>query len=161
LRLIFIGAVHRSQGMTLQRAVVNCCMKFWEHGQLYVTLSGVKSPGNLCILLPDDMDDFTIRPAVNVDVIQILETMQFSRPRLIPQISPGDNVESSIASIWRNYIKRIILPRRRLRRSRGSNSLGSQSRSWCCWNSWLAPGWDTSQCSYHITDLWEPTGDSI
>jgi hypothetical protein len=45
------------------------------------------------------MDDFTIRPAVDVDVVQILETVQSSRPLLISQISPGDNVESGIASI--------------------------------------------------------------
>jgi hypothetical protein len=64
-----------------------------------MALSGVKSLGDLWILLPDDMDNFTIRPAVEVDVVQILETMQSFRPLLIPQISPGDNVESGIASI--------------------------------------------------------------
>jgi hypothetical protein len=74
-------------------------MKFWEHGQLYVAVSGVKSPGELCILLSDDTDDFNIRPAVDVDVVQILETMQSSRPLPIPQISPSDNVEFGIASI--------------------------------------------------------------
>jgi hypothetical protein len=63
-----------------------------------VVLSGVKSPGDLCILLPDDMDDFTIRPAVDLDVVQIFGTIQSSRPLPIPQISPGDNVESCIAS---------------------------------------------------------------
>jgi hypothetical protein len=55
--------------------------------------------GNLCILLPDDMDDFIIRPPVDVDVVQILKTMQYSRRLPIPQISPGDNGESGIASI--------------------------------------------------------------
>jgi hypothetical protein len=63
-----------------------------------VALSGVKSPGDLCILLPDDMDDFTIRALVNLDIAQILETMQSSRPLLISQISPGNNVKSAIAS---------------------------------------------------------------
>jgi hypothetical protein len=67
--------------------------------QLYVALSGVKSPGDLCILLPDDMDNFTIRPVVDLDVVYILETMQSSTPVPISQISPGDNVESGIASI--------------------------------------------------------------
>jgi hypothetical protein len=47
----------------------------------------------------DDVDDFTIRPAADVDVAQILETMQSFRLLPIPQISPGDNVESGIASI--------------------------------------------------------------
>jgi hypothetical protein len=64
-----------------------------------VGVSGVKSPGDLCILVPDDMDDFTIHPAVDLDAVQILETMQSSRPLPIPQISPGDIVESGMASI--------------------------------------------------------------
>jgi hypothetical protein len=65
-----------------------------------MTLSGVKSSGDLCILLPDDADDFIIRPAVGVDVVQILETIQSSRSDLpIPQISPGDNIEFGIGSI--------------------------------------------------------------
>jgi hypothetical protein len=50
-------------------------------------------------LLPDDMDDFTIRPAVDVNIIQILEKTQSSGSRPIPQILPDDNVESGIASI--------------------------------------------------------------
>jgi hypothetical protein len=50
-------------------------------------------------LLPDDMNDFAIRPAVDVDVAQILETRPSSRPLPIPQNSPGDDVESDIASI--------------------------------------------------------------
>jgi hypothetical protein len=91
--------MHRSQGMTLQRAVIDRRTKFWERGQLYVALSGVKSPGDLCILLPDHMDDFAIRQAVDVDLVQILETMQSSKPLPIPQIWPSDNVESGIASI--------------------------------------------------------------
>jgi hypothetical protein len=64
-----------------------------------VAVSGVKSPGDLRILLPGDMDDFTVRTAVDIDVIQILETVQSSIPVPIPQISPGDKVESGIASI--------------------------------------------------------------
>jgi hypothetical protein len=44
------------------------------------------------------MDDFAIRPAVNPDIVQIFEMMQSARPLPIPQISPGDNVESGIAS---------------------------------------------------------------
>jgi hypothetical protein len=64
-----------------------------------VALSGIKSPGNLYILLPVDMDDFIIRPTVGVGVVQILETMQSSRPLPIPQIWPRDNVESGIGSI--------------------------------------------------------------
>jgi hypothetical protein len=85
--------------MTLQRAVINYGPKFWEHSQLYVALSRVKNPVDLCILRPDDMEDFTIRPLVGLDVVQILETMESSRDLSIPQISPGDNVESGVGSI--------------------------------------------------------------
>jgi hypothetical protein len=45
------------------------------------------------------MDDFTIRPPVDFDVVQILETMESSRALPIPQISPGHNVESGVGSI--------------------------------------------------------------
>jgi hypothetical protein len=45
------------------------------------------------------MDDFTIRAAVDVDAVQLLETMQSSRRLPIPQTTPGDNIESGIASI--------------------------------------------------------------
>jgi hypothetical protein len=84
LWLILSETVHRSQGMMFQQTVIDYCMKFWEYGQLYMVLSGVNSPGNLCILLTGDMDDFIIRAAVDVGVVQILETMQSSRPLPIP-----------------------------------------------------------------------------
>jgi hypothetical protein len=42
------------------------------------------------------------RPAVDVGVVQILETMQSSRSPSIPQNSPGDNTASGIASIDRS-----------------------------------------------------------
>jgi hypothetical protein len=45
------------------------------------------------------MDNFTIRPTIDLDVVQILETMESSRTLLILQISPGDNVESDVGSI--------------------------------------------------------------
>jgi hypothetical protein len=64
-----------------------------------VTVSRVKSSDDLCVLLQDDMDNFTIHPTVNLDVVEILSTMQSSRPLPIPKISPGDDVESGIASI--------------------------------------------------------------
>jgi hypothetical protein len=99
LRLIFAGTVHKSQGMTLRRAVIDYRTKFSEHTQLYVAFSRVKSPVDLCILLPDDTDDFAIRPSVDLDVIQILETMESSKALPIPQILPGDNVESGVGSI--------------------------------------------------------------
>jgi hypothetical protein len=65
-----------------------------------VALPGVKSPGDLCILLPDDTNGFTVHPATDVDVVQILETVQSSRALPIPQVSPGDNAKPGIASIY-------------------------------------------------------------
>jgi hypothetical protein len=44
------------------------------------------------------MDHFAIRPAVAVDFVQILETMQSSGSLPIPRISPDNTVESGIAS---------------------------------------------------------------
>jgi hypothetical protein len=99
LRLNFAGTVHRSQEMALQRAVIECRTKFWEHGQLYLAFSRVKSTVDLCILLSDDMDDFIIRPPVDHDVVQILKTMESSRALPIPQISPDDTVESGIGFV--------------------------------------------------------------
>jgi hypothetical protein len=64
-----------------------------------MALCVVNSSSDLCILFPGDMNDFVIRPAVDVAVVQILEMMQSSKSLPIPQISPGDNVESGIASI--------------------------------------------------------------
>jgi hypothetical protein len=64
-----------------------------------MVLSRVKSPVDLCILLPADTNNFTIRPPVDLDVIQILETMEYSRALPIPQISPGDNIESGVGFI--------------------------------------------------------------
>jgi ATP-dependent exoDNAse (exonuclease V) alpha subunit len=44
LKLVFAGTVHRSQGMTLGRSVVDCRTQFWEHGQMCVALSRVRNP---------------------------------------------------------------------------------------------------------------------
>jgi hypothetical protein len=67
-----------------------------------VALSRIKSLADLCILPPDDIDDFATRSPVDLEVVQILETMQSSRPMPIPQISPGDNVGSGSASLNRS-----------------------------------------------------------
>jgi ATP-dependent exoDNAse (exonuclease V) alpha subunit len=71
LRLLFAGTVHRSQGMTLQRAVIDCRTKFWEHRQLHVALSRVKSRADLCIFLPLDIDDIMIQLPMDLDVAQL------------------------------------------------------------------------------------------
>jgi hypothetical protein len=61
LRLLFAGTLHRSQRMMPQRAVIDCRTGLFEHERLHVALSSVKSPPDLCILLPFNWDDFTIR----------------------------------------------------------------------------------------------------
>jgi hypothetical protein len=81
LRLIYAGTVHRSQGMTLYRAVIDLRRSFWEHGQLYVALSRVKRPENLCILLPESLDEsedvtaVPLRVPVDREIVNIVATM--------------------------------------------------------------------------------------
>jgi hypothetical protein len=75
LRLMYAGTVHRSQGMTLSRAVVDCRSEFWEHGQLYVALSRVRDPRELCILLPKDKVDPPIKIPIDPDVVKIVRQM--------------------------------------------------------------------------------------
>jgi hypothetical protein len=73
LKLVYAGTVHRSQGMTLERAVVDCRVKFWEHGQLYVAMSRVTSPRGLCVLLPPGMMESEIACPVDEVVVRIVE----------------------------------------------------------------------------------------
>jgi hypothetical protein len=56
LKLVYAGTVHCSQGMTLNRAVIDLRALFWEHGQLYVALSRATDPRNLRMLFLDDQD---------------------------------------------------------------------------------------------------------
>jgi hypothetical protein len=80
LRPIFAGTLRRSQRLTLQQTIIDCRMKFSEHEQLYVALSGVKSPGDLRILLPDDMDDFSIRSFIDVGLFKFPRRGHLSDP---------------------------------------------------------------------------------
>jgi ubiquitin C-terminal hydrolase len=67
--------------------------KFWEHGQLYVALSRVRNPADLCILLPPNNEDFTIRPSVDRDVVEILEAMDSSPGVPIGPSFPVDQID--------------------------------------------------------------------
>jgi hypothetical protein len=83
IQLIYADTVHSSQGMTLDRAVIDLRTNFWEHGQLYVALSRVTQPVNLCFLLPFSSDlrcdidpaETPIRIRVDVDIAQIISRL--------------------------------------------------------------------------------------
>jgi hypothetical protein len=91
IRLAFAGTVHRSQGMTLGRIVIDCRSRFWEHGQLYVALSRVTDPANICVLLPPDLEDFSIHLFVDPDVVSLLASIySASLNPLSEPISPGE-----------------------------------------------------------------------
>ena len=53
IRLCYASTVHKSQGQTLEKVVLDLRGNFWEHGQMYVGLSRVRDPKNLLILLPE------------------------------------------------------------------------------------------------------------
>jgi hypothetical protein len=101
IRLIYAGTVHRSQRMTLGRAVIDLMTNFWEHGQLYVAISRVTEPGNLCLLLPGpselrgdiDPTETPIRLRVDVDVAQIISGL-YSEVGADHVVSPDDQLPS-------------------------------------------------------------------
>ena len=46
--------VHKAQGQTLERIVVNATQATWEHGQLYTALSRVRGRNNIAFHVPPD-----------------------------------------------------------------------------------------------------------
>jgi hypothetical protein len=78
-RLMYAGTVHRSQGMTLDRAVMDCRTQFWEHGQLYVALSRVRSPRGLCVLLRPGLVQEGIAGPVDEGVVESVESMDLAQ----------------------------------------------------------------------------------
>ena len=74
LKPMYAGTVHKSQGMTLNKVVIDIRSPFWEHGQLYVALSRIKDPKNICILLPDEAvdDDDIIRPYSEKEIVDLV-----------------------------------------------------------------------------------------
>ena len=53
LKYVYSGTLYYSQGMTLRKVVIDMRSNFWEHEQLYVALSQVIEPHNVCVLLPE------------------------------------------------------------------------------------------------------------
>ena len=80
LRPLFAGTVHKSQGMTLEKGIIDLRSNLWEHGQLYVALSRFKDPTKICILLPkntDESDDTNedlqiIKPVAEEDIVKMV-----------------------------------------------------------------------------------------
>jgi hypothetical protein len=99
LRLVFAGIVHPSQDTTLQRVIIDRRTKFWEHGHLYVALSQVTSLTDLCILLPPDMDGFTLRPPVDMDVVSIIEKLNRSSPTPTTPSLAAQKVDLLLSSV--------------------------------------------------------------
>ena len=80
VRLAYAGTVHRSQGETLTRVVVDLRRSFWEHGQLYVALSRVRNPDGCMILLPRPetvpYDPDIISPVADRAVVEAVLAME-------------------------------------------------------------------------------------
>ena len=78
LKPIFAGTIHKSQGLTLNNVVVDMRSRFWEHGQLYVALSRVRDPRNLCILLPEkeEENDSLISPISDETIVNLVNQIE-------------------------------------------------------------------------------------
>lgn len=76
VRLAYAGTVHRAQGESLARVVVDLRRSFWEHGQLYVAVSRVRDPGGLMVLLPRGDAAMTIKPVADARVVQQVLDME-------------------------------------------------------------------------------------
>jgi hypothetical protein len=55
--------------------VIDCRTKWWEHGQVYVGFSGVTSPRDLCVLIPEERHADRIEAVVDRDVVNIVEAI--------------------------------------------------------------------------------------
>jgi hypothetical protein len=81
-----MGTVHRTQGMILERALINLKANFWEHGQLDVVVSRVRQPDDLYILLlgssnldrETDPAEISICVLVNSEIAQIISLIYLS-----------------------------------------------------------------------------------
>jgi hypothetical protein len=83
LKLLYAEIVHRSQGMRLNRAVIDFRRYFWEHIQISVGLSRVRYPANLDILLPESCQEILssdpgavpLRIPVDREVVNVVSTV--------------------------------------------------------------------------------------
>jgi hypothetical protein len=83
LKLIYAGKVHRSQGMTLNKAFIDLRSQFGEHGQLYLALSRVRHWENLYILLPESSEEtsssdptaVSLRIPADREVVNVVSTI--------------------------------------------------------------------------------------
>jgi hypothetical protein len=67
-----------------------------ECNQLYVTFSRFKTPAALGILLPADMEDCTFRAPVDMDVIPIIEAMDFPpASSIVPPLTVDRNFRTA------------------------------------------------------------------
>jgi hypothetical protein len=85
--------------MTRDRVVVDRRTNFSEHGQLYVAHSRVNTLADLSIVIPPDLEDFTIRPPVDLEVVDILETRNSSGGSAIPSRLPEDHLDAGLCSL--------------------------------------------------------------
>ena len=80
VRLAYAGTVHRAQGESLTRVVVDLRRSFWEHGQLYVALSRVRAPDGCLVLLPHPStvpyDPDIISPVADPAVVDAVMRME-------------------------------------------------------------------------------------
>ena len=78
----YAGTVHKSQGMTLSKVVIDLRSGFWEHGMLYVSLSRVRDPKNICILLPkvnsenDDDSNHFVQPVADIEIVNLVKEIE-------------------------------------------------------------------------------------
>jgi hypothetical protein len=83
ISLIYDGTAHRSERMTLGRAMTDLRSNFGEHGQLYVAFSRVTDPVNLCFLLSGSSDfkqdidptEIPIRVRAEVNIAHIISRL--------------------------------------------------------------------------------------
>ncbi len=64
LRMGWAISIHRSQGLTLERAAIHTGKGCFSNGQLYVALSRIKDLRNISFVKPIQNDECRVHPAV-------------------------------------------------------------------------------------------------